>query len=156
MASCPSCVRASIHQCVNSKYLLLWNHKSDFDKISQKCFFHGPLQNFLKEFDTFKNSGFHGNKTWKFFKYLKIFLSETIRIRATEFGMPLYIMGLYQVSSNYSPGVKLDPSQGSHKFYMGLYRKNFRILPVCSHEAWVYHILHIPLSSESLPRVPKL
>ena len=37
-------------------------------------------------------------------------------------------MGLYQVSSNNSPGVKCDPHPGGgggHKFYMGLYRENF-------------------------------
>ena len=44
-------------------------------------------------------------------------------------------MGLYQVSSNYSPGVKFDTTPGGHKFYIGLYRENFRILPVPSHKA---------------------
>ena len=49
-------------------------------------------------------------------------------------------MGLYQVSSNNSPGVKFDPTpgvggRGFHKFYMGLYRENFRNLPVLSHKA---------------------
>ena len=44
-------------------------------------------------------------------------------------------MGLYQVSSNNSPGVKFDPTPGGHKFYMGLYRENFRNLPVPSHKA---------------------
>ena len=42
---------------------LLWNYLSDFDEISQKYSCHGPLQNLLKEFDFFKNSGCHGNKT---------------------------------------------------------------------------------------------
>ena len=32
-------------------------------------------------------TGCHGNKTEKFSKTLKIFLSETIRVRATKFGM---------------------------------------------------------------------
>ena len=45
------------------KNLLPLNYLSDFDEISQKCSCHGPLQNFLKEFDSFKNSGCHGNKT---------------------------------------------------------------------------------------------
>ena len=44
-------------------------------------------------------------------------------------------MGLYQVSSNYSPGVEFDPTPGGHKFYMGLYREHFRKLSVRSHEA---------------------
>ena len=45
-------------------------------------------------------------------------------------------MGVFQVSSNNSPGVKLDPTPGGgHKFYMGLYRENFRNLSVPSHKA---------------------
>ena len=85
MARCPSCV----HPCVNFffKHLLLWNYLSDFDEISQKCSWHGPHLKFLKEFDSFKNSGCHGNKTEIFLKSLKIFLSETIMPRTTEFGM---------------------------------------------------------------------
>ena len=38
--------------------------------------------NFLKEFDSIKNCGCHSNKTEKKLKTLKIFLSETIRVRA--------------------------------------------------------------------------
>ena len=57
-------------------------------------------------------------------KSLKIFLSETIRPRATKFGMLLNLIGLYQVSSNNTPGVKFDPTPGGHKFYMGIYREN--------------------------------
>ena len=68
-------------------------------------------------------------------KSLKIFLSERIRLRATKFGMKLYLVGLCQIPSNYSPGVKFDPTQGGHNFYMVLYSENFRILPVRSHEA---------------------
>ena len=59
----------------------------DFDEILQKCSCHGPRQNFLKKFDSVKNSGCHGNKTEKILKTLKIFFSETIRVRATKFGM---------------------------------------------------------------------
>ena len=55
-------------------------------------------------------------KLKKNLKTLKIFLSETIRVRATEFGMKLYQMGPYQVSSNYSPGVKFDPTPGVTSF----------------------------------------
>ena len=55
-------------------------------------------------------------KKKKNLKSLKIFLSETIRLRATKFGMYLYPMGLYQVFSNYSPGVKFDPTQGVTSF----------------------------------------
>ena len=46
---------------------------------------------FLKKIDSVKNSGCHGNKIEKKkkkkSKTLKIFLSETIRVRATKFGM---------------------------------------------------------------------
>ena len=93
MVRCPSCIRPSIPPCVRPcvnvffKHLLRWNYLSDFDEISQKCSHHGPLQNFLKLFDSFKNSGCHGNKTENFLKSLKIFLSETIRPRATKFGI---------------------------------------------------------------------
>ena len=60
-------VHPSIRLCINFffKHLLLWNYLSDFDKISQKCSCHGPLQNFLKKFDSVKNCGCHGNKTEK-------------------------------------------------------------------------------------------
>ena len=81
-----------------------------------KCSCHGPLQNFLKKFDSVKNCGCHGNKTEKILKTLKIFLSETIRVRATKFGMQLYLMGPYQVFSNYSPRVKFDPTPGVTSF----------------------------------------
>ena len=47
------------------KHLLLRNYLSDFDEISQKCSCHGPLRNFLKEFDSIKNCGCHGNKSEK-------------------------------------------------------------------------------------------
>ena len=47
----------------------------------------GPLQNILKEFDSVKNCGWYGNKSETILKTLKIFLSETIRLRATNFGM---------------------------------------------------------------------
>ena len=80
---------ASVRLCINFffKHLLVWNYLSDFDEILQKCSCHGPLQNFLKKLDSVKNSGCHGNKTENILKTLKIFLSETIRVRATNFGM---------------------------------------------------------------------
>ena len=40
-----------------------------------------------KNSDSFKNSCCHGNKTEIVLKSLKIFLSETIRVRATKFGI---------------------------------------------------------------------
>ena len=51
-----------------------------------------------------------------FFKSLKVFLSGTIRPRATKFGMYLCLMGLYQVSSNNSPGVNFYPAPGVTSF----------------------------------------
>ena len=36
---------------------------------------------------------------------------------------------------------------GGDNFYMGLYRENFRNLPVPSHKAQGYQILHVTLSS---------
>ena len=36
------------------------------------------------------------------------------------------------------------------------YRENFRNLPIRSHKAWAYQILHAASSSGLLPRVPKL
>ena len=100
--------RASVHLWVFFflKHLLC-NYLADFDEISQRAFCYGPLKKFLKEFDSFKNSGCRGNKTWKFLKSLKIFLSKILRLRASKFGMYLHLMGLYQVSSN------LDPPWGS-------------------------------------------
>ena len=82
-------VCAFIRLCVNFffKHLLLWNYLSDFDEISKKCSCHGPLQNYLKKFDSVKNCGCHGNKTEKILKTLKIFLSETMRPTGTKFGM---------------------------------------------------------------------
>ena len=39
--------------CVNFFFKhLLWNYLSDFEEILQKCSCHGPLQNFLRNFDS--------------------------------------------------------------------------------------------------------
>ena len=64
-------------------------------------------------------------------------------------------MGLYQVSSNNSPGIKFDPAPGGHKFYMGLYMEKLPNLPLTSHKALAYQILHVALSSGPLQRVSK-
>ena len=106
-----------------------------------------------------KNSGCHGKKTEKKLISLKIFLVETIRLRATKFGMCLYLMGHVALSSGPLPSVpwgQIWPRSGGYKFYLGLYRENFRNLPVPSHKAYAYQILHVSLSSGPLPRVPKL
>ena len=63
----------------------------------------------------------------KKFENFENLLSETIRVRAAKFGMSLYLMGLYQVSSNYSPGVKFDPTPGVTSFtwdYIGKVLEN--------------------------------
>ena len=44
----------------------------------------------------------------------KIFLSETTRSRALIFGMKHHLVNLYKVCSNYIPGAKIGPPQGSH------------------------------------------
>ena len=55
------------------------------------------------------------NKTTKKKKKNEIFeiSSEFIMPRATKFGIYLHLVGLYQVSSNYSTGVKFDPTRWS-------------------------------------------
>ena len=42
----------------------------------------------------------------------KIFLSETIRLRALIFGIKHCLVGLYHVCSNYTPGAKNGPAPG--------------------------------------------
>ena len=42
----------------------------------------------------------------------KIFLSETIRLRALIFGLWHHLVDLYQVFSNYALGVKMAPCKG--------------------------------------------
>ena len=44
-------------------------------------------------------------------------------------------MGLYQVSSNNSPGVEFDPTPGLQVLHGIIREKNFRSLPVPSHKA---------------------
>ena len=45
------------------------------------------------------------------------------------------------------PWGHICPQPVGHKFYLGLYRENFRNLPVSSHEAQGYQILHATSSS---------
>ena len=60
---CPS-VRPSICPSVNNffKNLLLQNQKANLDKTWQECSLGEALQKLLKEFNSNKNSGCHGNK----------------------------------------------------------------------------------------------
>ena len=92
MVCCPSSVRLSVRPSVRpSVRVLTFSLNIFFSEITYHILmkFHrnGPLQNFLKKFDSVKNCGCHGNKTEKISKTLKIFLSETIRVRATKFGI---------------------------------------------------------------------
>ena len=45
------------------------------------------------------------------------------------------------------PWVQIWPHPGGHKFYLGLWKENFRNLPLPSHKAQGYQILHVTLSS---------
>ena len=85
MVCCSPCVRL----CVNFFFKhLLWNSLSDFDEISQKSSWYGPFQNFLKKNWFRQKLWLPWQQNWKKkMKTLKTFLSETIRIRATKFGM---------------------------------------------------------------------
>ena len=80
-------------------------------------------------------------------KSLKIFLSETLRLRATKFGTQLYLMGLYQVSSDYCPGVKFVPTPGVTSFTWDYIGKTLE---------FSLYVLDVALSSWPLSRVPKL
>ena len=59
-----SIVRPSICPSVNNffKNLLLQNQKANLDKTWQECSLGEALQKLLKEFNSNKNSGCHGNK----------------------------------------------------------------------------------------------
>ena len=60
----PASVRPTICPSVNNffKNLLLQNQKANIDKTWQECSLGEALQNLLKEFNSNKNSGCHGNK----------------------------------------------------------------------------------------------
>ena len=55
---------ASVRPSVNNffKNLLLQNQKANLDKTWQECSLGEALQKLLKEFNSNKNSGCHGNK----------------------------------------------------------------------------------------------
>ena len=88
MVCCPSGVRASVRA-------LTFSLNSFFSETTYRILmkFHrnvpamGLFRIFFKKFDSVKNCGCHGNKTEKNLKTSKIFLSETITVRATKFGM---------------------------------------------------------------------
>ena len=61
-------------------------------------------------------------------KYEKIFLSETTRPRALIFGRKHHIVNLYQVCSNYIPGAKNGPLQGSHVLHRPIKGKTLKFL----------------------------
>ena len=65
-------------------------------------------------------------------KTLKIFLSQTIRARVFIFGMKNHLVALYQNTSNYGPGMEINPMLWGLRFHIEirkflkifLYRKN--------------------------------
>ena len=61
---CPGSVRPSVRPAVNNffKNLLLQNQKANLDQTWQECSWGEALQKLLKEFNSNKNSGCHGNK----------------------------------------------------------------------------------------------
>ena len=64
LASVRLSVRPSVRPSVNNflKNLLLQNQKASLDKTWQECSLGEALQKLLKEFNSNKNSGCHGNK----------------------------------------------------------------------------------------------
>ena len=102
MVRCPSCIRPCV--IFFFKHLLLWNYLSDFDEISQK----------FSAMVLFRIS-------WK-----NLIPSKTVVAMATKLKKN-YLMGLYHVSSNYSPGVEFDPTPGVTSFtwdYIGKILEN--------------------------------
>ena len=74
--------------------------------------------------------------TWDYIgKTLEISLYVAIRPRVTKLCMYLYLVGLYQMCPNYSPGVKFDPALGVTTFTWAYMGENFRNLCVPSHKA---------------------
>ena len=62
-------------------------------------------------------------------KHEKIFLSETIRLKALIFGMKNHPVNLYQVCSNNIPWAKKGLAPGVTLFYIGLYRETHEKSP---------------------------
>ena len=59
----PASVRPSVRPLtISFKSLLLQNQKANLDKTWQECSLGEALQKLLKEFNSNKNSGCHGNK----------------------------------------------------------------------------------------------
>ena len=60
-------VRPSVCPSVNNylKNLLLWNQPTDFNETSQKWSLRGALSEYLKDLNSVKNSGCHGNRKKK-------------------------------------------------------------------------------------------
>jgi hypothetical protein len=57
--------------CASIKQLLLLNHKAKIVEILQGCFLHKALPKLLKELNSIKNSGCHGNQKIILLKILK-------------------------------------------------------------------------------------
>ena len=111
MVRCPSCVRPSV--CALTFSLNIFFSETTY-RILMKFHRNVPAMVFFrissKNLISSKTVVCHGNKTEKKFENFENLLVRNHKARATKFGMQLYLMGLYQVSSNYSPGVKFDPT----------------------------------------------
>ena len=105
---------------------LLRKYPSNFEEISQNdpamVLFRISWKNLIPSKTVIAMAA----KLKKYWKSLKIFLSETIKPRATKFGMLLYPVGLYLVSLNYyKPGGQIVPPHRSQVLH-GLYRENLK------------------------------
>ena len=79
---CPS-VRPSVRPSINNFFKnLLQNQKANLDKTWQECSLGEALQKLLKEFNSNKNSGCHGNKWLKMEKIFKNLLVTNHKARS--------------------------------------------------------------------------
>ena len=108
--------RPSIHPSTGVNFSfkrhLLLNHWQEFDETSHECSLGDPLSSLLKWFRSIAHKVHKGENREILGQTLKIFFSETTRPIALIFGMWHRLMVLYQVCSNYAPGVKIGPAPG--------------------------------------------
>ena len=74
--------------------------------------------------------GFTDFKYRKRRKFLKIFLSQTVRARAFIFGMKHHLVALYQNTSNYGPGLEISPMLWVLEFHIEIKKEIFKNLLV--------------------------
>ena len=61
-------------------------------------------------------------------KSWKIFLFETVMLSSTKFGMIIYLVGIYQLNSNYRPAIEIDPARAPTTFKLAYIVKTIKIL----------------------------